>query len=285
MRIRTLVTAVAFSPDGTEIVAWDPIGFSRWNVETGRRGGSDPVFAKACEGMPALPTSEDGRTIGVNCRGRLHFFEVRTVRSLGSWQIPKDQGVALYTASPDGRAAAVVMAGALDAVDIRSLGGGGQDTSIEVDNEVERLSIAPGAVRLGVGTFRGVGVRQLPDGKLLRTIEGRSAHAFSNDGTRIAVETGNGASIIDLERDAPAREVNGRVSQLRFGGGGQLLTGWNNQSVFVWDVSSGARRMTVSGEEFVGAALSDDGTRLVTVSLERRGGGAEAVLEIWRLPR
>lgn len=279
------MTAVAFSPDGTEIVAWDPAGFSRWNVETGRRTGSEPVFAKACDGTPTLPRSEDGRTIGVNCRGRLHFFDLRTGRPLGAWQIPKDRGVALYAPSPDGRLAAIVMAGTLDVVEIRQLGGDGQDTSIRIDAEVEHLSVAPGASRLGVGTFRSVVVRQLPDGKLLRTIDGRSAHAFDEDGTHIAVETGSGATIVDLQRAAPLRDVDGRVSHLRFGGGGQLLAGWNNQSVFVWDLSSGARRMTVSGEEFVSAALSDDGVRLVTASLERRGGGAAAVLEIWHVPK
>ena len=264
---------------------WDPAGFSRWNVETGRRTGSDPVLAKACEGTPTLPRSEDGRTIGVNCRGRLHFFDLRTARPLGTWQIPKDKGVALYTPSPDGRLAGIVMAGALDVVEIQQLGDGGQGASVKIDAEVERLSIAPGATWLGVGTFRGVGVRQLPDGKLHRTIEGRSAHAFTDDGTRIAVETGSGATIVDLQRDAALRQVDGRVSELRFGGGGQLLTGWNNQSVFVWDLSSGVQRMTVSGEDVVGAALSSDGARLVTVDLERRGGGAAAVVAIWRVPK
>ena len=285
VQFRALVTAVAFSPDGTEILAWDPLGFSRWNVDTGRRTGSEAVLAKACEGAPTLPRSEDGRTIGVNCRGRLHFFDLRTARPLGAWPIPKDLGVALYTASPDGRLAAIVMAGALSTVEIRALGGSAEDLSVRVDDEVEHLAVAPGATRLLVGTFSGVGVRQLPDGKLLRTIAGRSTHALSEDGTRVAVGTGGGASVIDLQREGSALEVEGRVSQLRFGGGGQLLTGWNNQSVFVWDLASGARRMTVSGEELIGAALSDDGLRLVTAGLERRGGGATAVLEIWRVQK
>jgi WD40 repeat protein len=285
IRIGGLVTAVAFSPDGSELLAWDTVGYSRWNVESGRRVAADPVLGKACKGAPALPRSEDGRTIGVNCSGRLFFFDLRTGKPLGEWPLPKDQGAALYTPSPDGRLAAIVLAGALEVVEIRPLSGAGNGASIGIGGEVEHLSIVPGASHVIVGTIDGVQVRRLPDGQLAQTIDGRSTHATSDDGKRIAVASGAGAIVYDIGREAPVRQVEDRVIQLRFGGGGQLLAGWNNQTATVWDVTTGARRASVSGDEIVATALSPEGRRFATVNLDRRGGAVSAVVEIWRVSK
>src|SRR5688572_13719346 len=82
---RALVHAVAVAPDNATVVAWDSGGFAKWNPETGKTVDRQPVIGKACagRGVPVLPRSEDGRTIAVNCAGKLSFFDMATGEARG----------------------------------------------------------------------------------------------------------------------------------------------------------------------------------------------------------
>ena len=277
-----LVQAVGFAPDGQTLTAWDPAGLSRWVVETGRQVGREPVFAKACERVTVLPRASHG-VIGVNCRSRLLFFDVATGRGLGEWKLPEKQTAAIFAAAANGRGTAIVMPGATTIVGLGDLSGGKPGVELQVGAEVEQLSFSADGNRLAVGTSRGVEVREVPGGALLRTLEGYASHAISADGRTIPIVTDAGARLVNAETGETIRNTEGRVSHLQFGPGDALLVGWTNQRLIVWEVASGARRLVLNADEFVAAAISPDGTRLATLSLDRRGDATTSTIAVWRL--
>lgn len=282
--IPALITAVAFSPDGETLLAWDPAGWSRWDTVSGRQRGREIVFAKVCERVLALPRSQDGRVIAAQCRNRLLFFEVATARSVGEGQVPDKQTAAMYTASANGSLAALVMAGATDTVVVGAMADAVAGTALRIGGEVEQLQLSASGTRLTVGTSQGVQVRELPGGTLLRTIEGSAAHALSADGRQVAVLSDRGARLFDADTGQLAREVEGRVSHLRFSDDGTRLVGWTNQRLILWDVATGAQRLALESDEFVATAVSPDGQRLATVSLERRGDRVSSIISVWAVP-
>jgi WD40 repeat protein len=281
--IPALITAIAFAPDGATIVAWDPAGWSRWDAASGRQREREAVIAKACERAAVLPRSEDGRVVAAQCRDRLLFFEVATGRTLGDRRLPEKQTAAVYTASLNGKTAALVMAGATDTIALGALASG-TDTAVTVGNEIEQLTLDADGARLTVGSWRGVEIRDAPGGTLLRRLEGQASHAMSADGRTVAVIGGPGARLFDGGTGEALRSLEGRASHLRFSPDGRLLVGWTNQRVIVWDAATGAQRLVLTSDEFSGAAVSPDGRQLATLSLERRGEGTSSVIAVWRLP-
>lgn len=282
--IPALVTSIAFAPDGETLLAWDPAGWSRWDVHSGRQRGRDRPIAKICERAAALPRSEDGRVVAVQCRNRLVYFETATARLLGEQQLAEGASAALYTAAADGTATALVMAGATDTVVIRALTGTAA-TELPIGAEVEQLELSAAGTRLTVGTSPGVQIRELPGGRLLRTVAGTAAHALSGDGRQLAVVSARGVQLFDVESGAMARELEGRVAHLRFSRDGRQLAGWTNQRVTLWDTATGAPRLRLDADEFVGAAISPDGQLLTTVALARRGETTSSLIALWRLPQ
>lgn len=281
--IPALVTTAVFAPDGATIVAWDPGGWSSWDAASGNRRGREPVIGKGCERTAALPRSADGRVIAAQCKDTLFFFDAATGRLIGDRPVAQNQTAAMYTASANGSAIAVVRAGAMNTVTVGTIAAG-PSSDVKVDGEVEDLSLSASGDRLSIGTIKGVEVRESPGGKLLRTFAGRPAHALSGDGRLLAIASDRGAQIFDVDTGNRVAEVEGRVSSLRFSPDGKRLVGWTNQRAITWDATTGAQQLVLKSDEFVDAAISPDGTRLVTVSLDRRGESTSSVLAVWRLP-
>jgi WD40 repeat protein len=240
------------------------------------------VIAKACERASVLPRSEDGRVVAAQCRDRLLFFEVATGRTLGDRRLSEKQTAVVYAASLNGKASALVMAGATDTVHLGGLASG-TDTAVKVGSEIEQLTLDADGSRLTVGSWRGVQIRDAP-GDTLRSLEGQASHAMSADGRTVAVIGGPGARLFDGETGERLHDLEGRVSYLRFSPDGRLLVGWTNQRVIVWDATTGAQRLVLTSDEFSGAAVSPDGRQLATLSLQRRGEGTSSLIAVWRLP-
>lgn len=281
MTIPAPVNAIAFAEDGGSVVAWDPGGYSIWSIDSGRVTRREPVFAKACGRTAALPRSEDGLTVGVNCRGKLLFFEMATGRSLGEWTLGDGRASVAFAVAPDGAFAAVVMAGALGSVEVLDRAGKRQAT-LKATQELERVSIARDGRHIAAGSSAGVTIWSMPEGRSLATIEGRAAHAFSPDGRSIAVVGDRGVAVHSVADGAPIRQLEGGANEVRFGR--RQLVGWTNQQVVVWDAEAGAQRLVLKSDQFVSAAASGDGSRLGTVSLELRGDAAASILAIWSVP-
>ena len=282
--IPALVTAVAFSPDGKAVVAWDPAGWSTWDGESGRRTGREPVLAKACGRAPTLPRSEDGRTVGASCGGRLILLDVASTRTVGEWKLGDKQTPILFTATPDGSLGAAVIAGATGTVEVSDRSGGKPIAMLTTAEEVEHLAFAPGGKAIATGAITGVRLWSLPDGRETAHVEGGSTFAFSPDGQVVAVARPRGVALADAASGAVRRELQEPSTLLRFSGDGSRLAGLNNQQVVVWDTDSGAERLVLKADEFIGAALSADGLRLVTLSRELRGESVGSTIAIWRVP-
>jgi WD40 repeat protein len=284
INIPGLITAAGFAPDGKSIVAWDPAGWSTWDIDTGRRTGREPVLAKACGRVATLPRSEDGRTIGVTCDGRLILFDVATTRSVSEWKLGAKQTPILFTATADGSLAAAVIAGATGTVEVSDRSGGKPIAMLTTSDEVEHLAFAPGGKALGTGGISGVRLWSLPDGKETARVDGGSAFAFSPDGQLVAVERSRGAVLADVGSGVVRREAQGPSTVLRFSGDGARLAGLNNQQVVVWDTDTGNQRLVLKGDDFLSAALSPDGLLLATLSRELRGDSTGSAIAIWRVP-
>ncbi len=278
-----LVTTAAFAPDGATITIWDPGGWSSWDAATGNRKGREAVIGKECERTAVLPRSADGRVVAAQCKDRLLFFDAATGRAIGERPVAERQTAAMYTASANGSVAAVVRAGATNTVSVGSIASG-PSTDLQIDGEVEHLSLTSTGDRLSIGTIKGVEVRESQSGKLLRTFAGRASHALSADGRLLAIGSDRGAQIFDVDSGQRIAEVEGRVSVLRFSPDAKRLVGWTNQRVITWDATTGAQQLVLKSDEFVEASASPDGTRLVTVSLDRRGEATTSVVAVWKLP-
>ena len=282
--IPALITALAFSPDGTSVVAWDPAGWSSWDAESGRRTGREPVLAKACGRVATLPRSEDGRTIGAGCDGKIVLFDVATTKSVGQWTLGEGRTPILFTAATDGSVAAAVIAGATGTLEVLDRSGGKPVAVLTTPEEVEHAAFALGGKAVGTGGITGVRFWSLPDGKEVARIDGGATFAYSPDGGTAVVARARGAALVDAMTGAVRREVTGPSTMLRFSGDGSRLAGLNNQQVVVWDADTGAQRLVLKAEEFIAVALSPDGLRVATLSRELRGESTGSTIAIWRVP-
>lgn len=282
--IPALISAIAFAPDGKSVVAWDPAGWSAWDTESGRRTGREPVLAKACGRVATLPRSEDGRTIGASCDGRLVLFDAATTGTVGEWKLGPKKTPILYTATADGSLAAAVIAGATGTVEVSDRSGGKPIAVLTTPDEVEHLAFAPGGKVIGTGGISGVRLWSLPDGKETARVDGGSAFALSPDGQLVAVARSRGAVLVDAGTANVRRELLGPSTVLRFSADGARLAGVNNQQVVVWDTETGTQRLVLKADELLSAALSADGLLLATLSRELRGESTGSTIAIWRVP-
>lgn len=284
---RAIVQHVAFAPDSATVMAWEWAGYARWNPETNKTVDRQPVIGKACagtKGTPTLPRSEDGRTVAVNCGGKVVFFDLATGAPRGELAVDPKQTPTVYTASPDGALIATVSAGATSTVQVVDAKTGEGRARIQNEQEVQQMSFSVSGDRLVTGAVDGVRVWQLPDGKLLQTIPGGTFHALSADGHVLAMERGREVAIVELATGAVKHTLPGTVSQLRFSPDGTLLAGWNNQQLTVWEVSSGTVRLTLKASQLVTVALAPDAKHLAAVAMELAGGGAQTTIGVWRIP-
>jgi WD40 repeat protein len=284
---RMVVHAVAFSPDGATILAWDSDGFARWNPETGKTLDRQPVFAKACGGKrgPLLPRSDDGRTVAANCAGKLVFFDMQTGESRGESKFDAKQTPVLYTQSPDGSLTASVVAGETGAIHVVDTKTGEQRALIQNEQEVQQMTFSASGRLLAAGAVGGVRLWQLPEGQLLRTVPGGTYHALSPDGQSLAMERGRDVVIVDVASGAVKQTVTATVSQLRFSGDGRVLAGWNNQRLTVWNTATAKVLLTLGASQLLTLALAPDATHLAAVAMDLSGGGAQTTLGVWKIPQ
>jgi WD40 repeat protein len=282
--IPALITTLAFSPDGKSVIAWDPAGWSSWDAETGRRIGREPVLGKACGRVATLPRSEDGRTIGAACDGRIVLFDVATTKSAGEWKLGDGRTPILFTAAQDGSRAAVVIAGATGTLEVLDRSGGKPIAVLTTPEEVEHAAFAPGDQALATGGITGLRLWSIPDGKETARVEGGATFAYSPDGKTVALARPRGAALVDPSTGTVRRELTGPSTMLRFAGDGSRLAGLNNQQVVVWDTDTGNQRLGLKAEEFLAVALAPDGLRVATLSRELRGESTGSTIAIWRVP-
>lgn len=282
---RALVHHAAFAPDNS-VVVWDSAGFGRWNFNTGKTVDRQPVIAKACGVMraPLLPRSDDGRTLAINCAGKLFFFDMASTELRGEWRYDPKQIPALYAQSPDGALIAGVPSGSMSTIIVVDPKSGERRATIQNGQEVLQLSVASGGQLLVAGAVDGVRVWQLPDAKLLHTIPGGTFHTFSPDNQTLALERGRDVAIVDVTSGAVKQTLPGAVSHLRFSSDGAVLATWNNQQVTVWDMATAKPLLTLKSSQLQTVALSADAQYLAAIALEL-AGTPQTTVGVWKIPR
>jgi WD40 repeat protein len=280
---RAIVHFTAFGDDG-RLTGWSSDGFMRWDPQSGKEVERQPVIFKACGRRSAvLPRTEDGRTITANCGSKLVFFDIVTGEKRGERAIDPKHAPAVYAPSADASLFANVAAGALTDVRLSDLAVADVKSTIKNEQEVQQVSFAPSGRLLATGAVDGVRLWQLPEATLLHKIPDGTFHAFSPDGSLIAVERGRDVGVFETATGVEKLTLAAPVSQLRFSRDGTLLAGWNNQQLTVWDVTTGKPVVTLRGDQLVSAALSADNSLLAVVGMQLAGDAAATTVATWRL--
>ena len=235
-----------------------PVGLREWNPETGKTVDRQPAIVKACgaKAAPALPRSEDGRTIGAHCGGKLVFFDMATGNLRGELTGDPKQTPTIYTQSADGALIGVITAGATSTIHVVDAKSGERRAQIQNEQEVQQMSFAPsggadhrrrGRRSRVVGAVRAVAAHD-PGWHVSRPHRGRAT---------LALERGRDVAVVDLASGEVKKTLPATVSQLRFSEDGAVLAGWNNQTLTVWEVATGKVLLTLKSSQLVTAALRD----------------------------
>ncbi len=297
---RMSVNALAFSPDGTWVVAGSGdqmFGYQAgrapnigvWDVASGRQR---KVLPGAKGTLLDVAFSPDGKRVAAGCKkGLVVVSDVeseqivwsRTERELDAMNVafsPDGQWLVAGYGSYSGRQAGRIKVWeAASGKEIKVFAGprGG----------VNKLAFHPDGKRLALAGFEVVEILDLESGRKLLDLKGHAKWvyclAYSPDGKWLA--TAGWDRTVKLREAATGVEVStifahaGFVLSLSFSpDSGQLVTTSEDRSVRLWEIPSGRRLVTFHGHmDFVQAvAFRPDGREIAT-------GGFDGTIRFWDL--
>jgi len=245
---KDIIQSLRFSPDGKRLAAGSYQVVTLWNLPS---GGLNKTLEGHTDQVKALAVAPDGKTA----------YSASPDKSIRVWNLAEGKGVRQMTAPAPVNAIAVKADGTL-------LAAGGQD------NLIHLLNVA--------------------DGKLLATLKGHTGPvlnlAFTPDGQRLASTSADGsARIWTVPSDTDLREAKapdqvkaanpltlsghkGAVSALAITPDGQtLITGGDDATVRLWNLSDGAPARTIEGHSapVLALAVSPDGHSLLSGSADK----------------
>jgi WD40 repeat protein/DNA-binding SARP family transcriptional activator/class 3 adenylate cyclase len=283
---RSGVAGVAFSPDGSRVMAgdlavsavtiWDPgpPGDAEWNLPS---HGYAPA-----EFMP------DGRRVVASSRGgkAVTIWDLQTGRGLRTIG-PATDGFRFdsIAVNPDG--GSIALGGWIGAppyggevARVWDLATGKELFRIRHDEDVNDVSFSPDGEHLVTASYDGTAKIVDRTGRVVRVLgEGSgsslSEARFSPDGRLVATAAfgGAGVTIWDWERGEAVRTITSDISVNRpsvdfDSTGSRIVTAGEDKPVVIWDVKSGARVAVLAGHSggVIEAAFSPDGARVATAS-------------------
>lgn len=254
-----LVTACAFSPDGTRIVSGSRDGVLKlWDAETGMELAT---LAGHTNEVTACAFSPDGARVVSGSQDRmLKLWDAETGMGLVTLKSPRRVESCAF--SPDGmRVVSGFEDGMLTLWDTTS----GVKLVVLVGHSPAKVRHLPWPVRI------------LFHGAILRV----NACAFSPDGKRIVSASGEGTlRLWDAEKGARIATLTGHsdaVTSCAFSPDGtRIVSGSLDRTVKLWDARTGTELATLVGHlaSVEASAFSRDGMRIVSVSWD-------GVLKVW----
>jgi WD40 repeat protein/serine/threonine protein kinase len=235
---------IAYTPDGTELVARTRHAVEVFDARRGRLSGPPVPVPPAPALGSGIAISPDGKLIATGGGRRAHVFDVRSRREVGA---PMRAAAPIETVafSPDSSMLAT------------AAGTFGDTTPTPTDQTVQLWDVAtrqPIDLPLSGHTTSVTTIAFSPDGKLLAT--------GGNDNLVVLHDPHTGATV------GTPMPVAGQVHSLAFSpDSSRLAVGTQAPDVVVFDVRTGLQvGSTLGAGAFDAVAFSPDGTRLVTSS-------------------
>lgn len=285
---RNVVSAVAFSPDGSRIASGGYDHTVRlWNAVTGKQIGQP--MAGHTDTVGSVAFSPDGtRLASAATDGTIRLWDVRTGQQIGPPLTGHSRWVASVAFSPDG--ARLVSGSGDGTIRLWNAGTGaplGPPLTGHTD-AVETVAFSPDGTRIASGgydhtirlwdvaTGAPVGMPMTGHGNWVVSV------AFSPDGSRLA--SGSSDSTVRLWNVATQTEIGGPISADSSGvasvafspDGSRLASGGADGAIRVWNAATGSRLTTLTGHaNWVSSVMfSPDGSRLVS-------GSADRTVRVW----
>jgi len=279
----TVLTRLAFSPDGTRLATSDGLGVSKvLDTATGQELLVLPVKNDLAMDIAFSPNGARVTTLDSSDEGGVSIktWEVASGQQVLTIPLPVNiKDIAWSALSPDGgRLVTAMTDNSVKVWDTAT--GQALFTLIGHIFPVADVAFSPDGTRIVTGGEDSTAkVWDAATGQLLLTLSGHTARlrgvAFSPDGTRIA--TSGDDSTIKLWDTATGQELRtlfghtNSVEAVRFSPDGKrLATASWDRKVIMWDADTGQQLFTLSGHtNFVlDLAFSPDGTRLATSSTD-----------------
>ena len=159
------------------------------------------------------------------------------------------------------------------------------------DSGVSAMAFSPDGTTLAVAGVGGTQLRDVPAGKLVKTLPAAHAVAFSPDGKILAIGATGGTQLWDLPagkliKTLPAAAGSG-VSALAFSQSGNLLATAAGGEIQLWDTPAGQLVKTLtSANDIVGSlAFSPDGAFLAAGEILRgtASGTVSGATRLWQV--
>jgi serine/threonine protein kinase/WD40 repeat protein len=288
------ILGLTFTPAG-RLLAADQDGTVRfWDAETGRELASTEATGRIDGGV----FSPDGkRFAGIGEAGVVRIWDTGTGRLVLSLQADAKAIVGMAF-SPDSR---YLAAGGDDkAVKLWDLGTGRNIRTLQGHpGPVTAVAFDPAGQRLASGSHAQIKLWDLGSGREILATRGRVGKieglTFSPDGRYLASCSDDRVRLWDVETGLPRASFKGHtdfVSSVCFSPDGQrLASGSNDQTVRLWDVSTGQETVTlflnpaqapnVFENRLTGLAFSSDGQRLALATSRQQ----KQIVCIWEAPR
>jgi WD40 repeat protein len=289
---RTGVSGVAFSPDGSRVMAGDLSVSSVTIWDLGPSGDAEWVNLPAA-GFPAAEFTPDWRRVVTGSSetrfgGAVTIWDLRTERELRTIGPAADYfRFGSFDVSPDGRSVALGGAskrggfGGASAARAWDTSTGAELYRIGARLDVNEVSFSPDGEHLATASWNGTVKIVDPSGRVIRVLRedegfGLADIAFSPDGRQVATAAfpreesrESRVRIWDWERGEAVRTISSDIASwpsVDFDSTGSRIVTAGPGPVVIWDVKSGSSVATLAGLSggVIEAVFSPDGSRVAT---------------------